>query len=511
MEILLGPWRPDLSALGSPCTVAKNVLAAAKNVQSGAVTYKQFRSFANTISALSARVRGAAAIKEIGGGAHIYAGTDTGLYQLAPGGTSFTDRSKSGGYSCADDETWTFQNSPDGTSIYAANIADAIQAATAGSSSAFADLSASAPKCRRMAVWGPHLVTGNVLFGGTDYPNRLHWCGQTNGVGDPTSWPTIGSVAAAQARSDKRDLEGGAIVGLTQGEFGGSIVTERKIYYASLVESSLIFDIQPVEQNRGSRFPGTVAGVGRLVFFYNDDGFWMFNGVESVPIGTQKIDAWFQADLDTIYIPRVCSVIDPVNKLYIVGYPGSGHTAGDLNKVIIFNWSPAVQEWTYLDLTGANLEFLFQAMNLGYTLDSLDDIGLDIDSLPFSLDSYVWQGGAPLLGAFDTSHRMGFFTGSAMAARLTTGERQLSAGQRSRVTSRTPYATDVGTTVTVSDLTRKRLQGSSLTTWGPFALTADGECPGDSDDRYHRFQMDITGGFTDATGVDVTAEGSGAY
>lgn len=499
--IQFGPWRPDLPALGNPCLVARNVVR-------GEVSYTAFRSFVNTITALAERIQGAIAVKETAGGANIYVGTASTLQQLAPGDTAFTDRSKSGGYNCAADETWAMMGSSG--SVFAANIADPIQAATVGSTSAFADLSANAPKARRLGIWGPHLVAGNVEEGGVRYPNRLHWAGQVNGIGDPTLWPTPGTDAAAQARSDRRDLDGGELMGITQGEFGGRVYMERKIYAASLVESSLIFDIQPIEQNRGTRYPGSIQSSGRLDFFLSDDGFQMFDGVQAIPIGSQKVDRWFLADLDPVMWPRLCSAIDPVNKLYLVGYPGSGHSGGDLNRVAVFNFSPDVMDWSYLDLTGANLEYLFSAMSLGYNLDTLDDLGFNLDTLPFSLDSRVYQGGVPLVAAVDTSHRLGAFSGTAMSARLTTGDRQLTAGRRSTVSAVTPLV-EGATTVSVTHLTRSTLAGSALTSWGPFAMNAVGECPGQSDDRYHRFQLDVTGGFSQALGVDPTFTDGGAY
>jgi hypothetical protein len=42
--------------------------------------------------------------------------------------------------------------------------------------------------------------------------------------------------------------------------------------------------------------------------------------------------------------------------------------------------------------------------------------------LPYSLDSKVWQGGAPVLAAFDSSFRLGFFNGPNKQATLTTQE-----------------------------------------------------------------------------------------
>jgi hypothetical protein len=494
-----GPWRPDRPALGNPCTVARNVLR-------GEVGYRQFRSFVNTIAALAERVQGACAVKEVGGGAHIYAGTASTLQHLQPGGAAFVDRSKAGGYGCSDDELWG--SALYSTSLFFGNINDPIQVATVGAATAFADLSADAPRARRLAVWGDHLVAANLFTDDLGYvPSAVHW----SKFRDPGTWPALGSDAAAQARSDRRILpNSGAIAAITSGEFGGMVIGEKNISVATVVSDSRIFDIQPVEQSRGTRFPGGVAGVGRLVFWPGDDGFWMFDGVQSIPIGAEKVDRWFLADLDPIYVPRICSAIDPQNKLYMVAYPGAGHSGGTPNRILIFCWSPKVMEWTYLDLTGSTLEFLFSALSLGQTLDSLDDLGYNIDTLPFSLDSFVWEGGVPLLGAFDGSHRMGAFSGSAMAARLTTGDVQHIPGRRALTTSVTPLVSSAPGAVTVTPLTKSRL-ADTATAGAASTMNAAGECPLMASGRYQGYQLDVAGGFGDALGVDPTFEDDGAY
>lgn len=500
MLLPFGPWTPDQPELASSTLVAKNVVPATLDARTGAASYRKFLAFANTITALAARVQGAIAVKATEGGTYIYAGTAATLQELGPGASSFTDRSKSGGYSCAADQIWS--RARYGSSVYFANIADAIQVATIGGGSAFADLSTAAPKCRHLGVFGLFLMAANT-WDSTDgfRGNRIWW----PAIDNPASWPTVGSAAAAAVQSDYQDLpDGGAITGLVGGETGGYVVCESKIFRA-VYPSSAIFDFLPVEEHRGSRFPGSVIGVGRYVFFLGDDGFWMFNGVESIPIGTQKVDREFLADLDAIHIPRICAAIDPINKFVMWAYPGSGNSLGNPSKIIIFNW--AIGCWSYVEAT---LEYLISGLSLGYTLEGLDALSFTLDTLPYSLDSYVWQGGVPLLVGFDTSHRMGAFTGSALQATLTTGERQLIEGRRAFVPGVSPLVTSVGTNITVTPITRNRLMDAT-STGTAVSINAAGVCPLTSEARYHRFQIDVTGGFTHAIGAEVEASDAGAY
>src|SRR5690606_17025626 len=65
-------------------------------------------------------------------------------------------------------------------------------------------------------------------------------------------------------------------------------------------------------------------------------------------------------------------------------------------------------------------------------------ISASLDALPYSLDSKVWQGGAPIMAAFDTDNRLGFFSGDAMEALLTTQEMGDTAGAVTLVKSILP-------------------------------------------------------------------------
>ncbi len=494
-----GAWLPDQADLGNGTTIAKNVLVSGFNPSNGAATYKQFLSFSNTISALAERVRGAIAVKATGGGTYVYAGTGTKLYEIGAGATSFTDRSGTT-YNCAEDERWSFARYAD--NVFAANIANAVQAKSIGAAANFADLAAAAPKARHLAVFNNFLMLANLQISTTYYPNALRW----SAIDAPDSYPTVGSDAAIAVQSDLRELpEGGAINGIVGSELGGTVVCETKIYRGSYVGAPLFFDFQPAEENRGSRYPGSIIGDGSLVFYLNADGFWMFDGLRSSPIGAKKVDRWFLADLDPVHVPRICAAIDPTNKIVMWAYPGSGNSSGNPTKIIVYHWD--VGCWSYIETT---LEWLLSGMSLGYTLDSLDALGYTLDTLPYSLDSSVWQGGIRSLIGFDTSHRMGFFSGSALQATVTTGESQLTAGQRSLVSSVTPLVSAVGTSVSVTPITRARQQDATATGTSSTS-NAVGECPMLSDSRFHRFQVDIVGGFGHAQGVDPTFTGSGAY
>jgi hypothetical protein len=75
---------------------------------------------------------------------------------------------------------------------------------------------------------------------------------------------------------------------------------------------------------------------------------------------------------------------------------------------------------------------------LGYTLEGLSAVSASLDALPFSLDSKVWQGGAPVMAAIDASNKLGFYSGDNAEATITTQEFGATDGSLTRITEAMP-------------------------------------------------------------------------
>lgn len=490
-------WLPDLPDLGNPgALIAKNVLPAKSS-------YRQVLSFTATMVALAARVQGATAAKSgtsaTIGSVYNYCGTASKLYEMTAASTAWVDRSVTA-FSCSAAEFWRFVKY--GNFMVATQIGDAIQYATIGAGANFANLSSAAPKARHAAVIRDFLVVGNT-WDATDAfkPNRLWW----PAIDDITSWPTPGTTAAANVQSDYQDLaEGGSITGITGGQ-SGVVVCERSIYTMNYIGSPLVFDIQRVEKERGSLFPGSIISDGRFTYYIGPDGFYRFDGIQSVPVGADKVDAWFLADMAPNTSPRICAAVDPANKLVMWAYASTNSGAGTPDKIIVLHTPTG--RWSIIEQA---VEWLAEiSYTLGYTLDGLDAVSSSLDALAFSLDSPVWQGGVGIVGAFDTSHRFGYFSGSAMAATLTTGEVQPVADARSLVDQVRPLIQNVGTDIQITPIYRNRIM-DAVTTGTAISVNAVGVAPMLVDARYFRFQADITGGFEHAQGVEPRATDSGS-
>lgn len=486
MMVPFPPWRPDLPALGKYSQIALNLVPHKSS-------YKPFPSLAAYSTALTGRCRGAFAAQDKDGNARIFSGDATKLYEVVD--TTQTDRSKVGGYTITADEDWQFAKLNE--QIIAVSIDAVTQALTMGSS-AFADLITSTlkPKARCIDVVRPgFVVLGNTDEGGTRFSNRVRW----SAIGDATNFDQ-----SAVTQSDAQDVEGGWVQAVVGGEFG-LVFTERFLHRMSYVGSPNIFQFDEIARNAGLYGRRALVKHNHRVYYLSDDGFQVTDGSTVVPIGVNKVDEFFLSDLDHAYRDRISCAIDPDNHLIVWAYT-TDETSGDgiPDKMMAYNYSTG--EWSQIDV---DVEVLLSALTIGYTLDSLDSISPSIDDLAFSLDSRVWTGGASIFGAFNNQHKLGFFNGSAMTATIDTSEMQFTPMRKSLVKRVRPLVDQPGS-VTITPMTRDRQQ-DSVTTGSAVSVNSNGFATVLKKARYHRHRAEITGGFTDAQGLDIEAVQAGKY
>ena len=483
-----GEWLPDLPDRDNPgATEAKGVFPEARS-------YRPWRDLAVLSDALDTACLGAVSGSDPGGNFHTFAGDAAKLYKL--GDTTWSDVSKAGGYNVGSDEIWSFANFNNGALLAASNINDPIQAWILGTSSAFADLSATAPKARYLYTVRDFLCAANVNDTSDGLrPTRAAW----GPIGDPGGvW-----TPSATTQADYQDLAtGGEIVGAVGGEYG-VIICRDSIYRQTYVGSPVIFQFDEVSKDKGCVAAGSVATVGRYVFFLAEDGFYAFNGESLEPIGANKVDSYFLSTADSEQYPLIHATVDPSRKLYIVYFASSGQTAVD--RALIYNWE--IRRWSRVDQAAERVVRLFEA---GYTLEQLDNISASIDALPASLDSRRWVGGALQMSAFNTSHQLCTLDGSRQAAILETAEAMLSDPRRTFV-SGVRSIVDGGTRTV--QLGTRNLPDDSVT-WSSAVSpnTRTGVSNFRSDARYHRARVNIAaaGTWEHAQGIDYDATPSGA-
>lgn len=481
MIIPFAEWLPDLPDFANPGALTAN------NVISQGGAYRPLGGLSAASAALDARPRGAIASTDSDSNAYVYAGDATKLYEVRR--ATVTDVSKAGGYSNGSLDNWEFTSY--GETVIATNYQDPVQSITAGGAN-FADLITSTrkPKARRIATVRDFVVLGNTNDT-TDgaKQNRVWW----SALDDPTDFDP-----ATTTLSDYQDIpDGGAVMAVVGGVEYGVILMERTIQRMTFTGGASIFRFDTVDRHRGTPIPRAVIGHGRHVFFISEEGFLVFDGTTSQPIGHNKVDRFFWDNFDQTYLHRVSAGVDKVNKLIIWAYSDTNATDGVPNKLLIYNW--ADNRWTDADV---DLELIFSALTQAYTLEELDEVSTDLDALGASLDSSEWKGGALRFAAFNTDDKLSYFTGSNLEATIDTGEKQLAPGFRSIVHGCRPLV-DGGTPTTAIGH-RSNLQ-DSVTFDTAAAINAIGKSVVRRNSRYHRFRVTVPAAstWTHAQGVQL--------
>lgn len=509
--IPVGEWLPDQPDYGNPgSSNVENVIPET------ASSYGPMPSLVTYSGALQAEARGAYSFKDQAGTTHLFAGDKSRLYKLETG-TSWGDVSASDGYAVpsADPtfERWTMVAY--GERIVAVNGFDPVQTFLVGTDAAFSNLGGGCPGARFCATVRDFLVLAHTFEGATYYPRRLRW----SAIGDPTTWPAIGSDAAATVESDQQDLEQsdlGQIVGIV-GQLGaadGVIFCEHGLWQMMYAGPPNIFEFHVIVGAKGCSAPGSIvvlpiaiAGVQRLAAAYlGEDGWYVCDGVTVLPIGAEKVDRFFvgdgvmQGDINSAGFGTVQGTLDPIRKCAYWAYSSNGALGGAYDRVAVWNWS--INRWSIVTLS---IEWLMRSLTVGLSLDSLDDFGT-LDELGYALDSPVWAGGRSVLAAFTTDHKLAYATGAALAATVDTTERQLLPGRRARIKSVRPIvenADDVMVAIALRDRT-----ADAIAFGDAVALNAIGLCPTPGNarqaGRYMRARLTVPAGssFTHLIGIE---------
>ena len=484
MQVPFGEWLPDQPDHGKQgANVATNVYYAAN-------TYKRFPSLVNYSSNnISADSRGAGSFRDNSGNVYNFVAKNTDLYQLASGAFTSRKSSLSGGNT----DFWTFTQF--GEYVIASNGADAPQYYLMGTSTNFANLSAiqtagTVPTFRVSGVVRDFLVTGNI----TNATNRIQW----SGINDITVW--------SGKQSDSQDLpgSGGQVVAITSGEVG-YVFRQNQIIRMDYVGGAVVFRLSVISPNRGAVYGRTVCQDNRQIFFYAEDGFYQINGDQIVPIGVEKVNRFFDLNLNKAYSDRICAAVDPFNQLAMWLYPSvnnTSNTTGICDRIIIYNY--ATQKWS---LAKANASTIFSQFVGTFTVELMDIISENLENISAALDTDYWSGGQMFLGAIDSDYKAAIFSGNSNECEVETAELEVFPGHRANITGIRPI---VAATATLTVKARERLADTESET-SSVSMRDSGINPVRKSGRYIRANVKVASGtsFTHAQGIDLIASRAG--
>ena len=384
-----------------------------------------------------------------------------------------------------------------GNYVIASNGIDAPQYYLMGTSSVFANLSTiktsgTVPTFKVSGVVRDFLVTGNDLTAA----NKIQW----SGINDIATWE------AGTKQSDSQDLpgSGGQITHITSGEIS-YVFRQNSIIRMDYVGGATVFRLSMISPNRGAVLGRTVCQDNRRVFFYADDGFFEINGDTVKAIGAEKVNRFFDIDLNKAYSDRIVATTDPFNQLAIWLYPSADDTAnttGICDKVLIYNY--ATEKWSSAN---ANASTIFSQFVGAYTVELMDIISENLDNINISLDTDFWSGGQLALGAIDSDYKAAIFSGTENIGEIETTELELFPGLRSSIIGVRPIV-DAEATVTIK--TRNKLS-DAVTESTASSMNSTGINPVRQSGRYVKVNVKIPSGgaWNDAQGIDLIASKSG--
>lgn len=510
-RIDLGPWLPDVA----PIKLGARGLLRAKNAVPTVSGYgpQPGLSAVSGYSPLAERPRGSITVLDSAGNPATYIGTQTKLYRLAHAGTEDLTRS-AGAYGCIEKLRWEFGLF--GEILVAVNPFDDPQYINVSTGARFARLEGdapdapdgsvgTAPRAYHVGLIADHLVFGNVtdpIFG--HVPHSVWW----PQIRNPFHWPEAGSDDAVAAQSDRQPLSGDA--GKVQRVIGGAevgvIFQEKAVSRMDYRGGDVIFQITRVEPSRGLLAPGLAIAIGRMVYFYAEDGWYVFDYTTSAPIGKSRIDEYFKADCDFENLDRATMAADPDEQRFFVLYPGAGNVDGAPNHFLCYDWS--LRRWSHGEIDAEIL--VGTAYPAGLSLDSpdtpTDPDAVDTAGLP-SFDDPQQVPGASFFGAVDDDRQLAQWTGAPLEAEFETGSVEMIPGAMALVTSLRPIVEGGIPAIRVAGIESPRVAEADIE-WGPEErMDHEGRVGPRADGRYHRFKMRIAGGFDSAQGLEVDEYG----
>ena len=473
-------------------------------------------------NALDARCQGSYSVKDANDAVYVFAGDQTKLYMIPPSGESFADASRTTGGAYATQPVGSggfWSMTAFGKRVVASNYIDSMQTIVLGQTH-FSELSATAPKAKFVAVVKDFLFAANTVDP-TDgaVPYRVWW----SALGNPTLWPTPGSVTAQQLQSDYQDLvqtDLGVITGLSSGFLGNADVAvfmERGIYVFNFTGPPQIFSVRVAGNAPGAIAPLSIVP-GRLrapngpilpaVFYLGEDGFQAFTGDAAVPIGAQKFDREFFRECNGTYLHYVQGVADPASKLIFWAFASEVSNEGLFDRVLVYNWelgravicdmNPEINhgEWLTRNTMYAS----------AYNLEELDQFG-NLEVIRPSFDDRFWTGDQTArLSMYRSDHTLALWTGPAMGPTLDIPEIEFAKGRRSWVTNARPLI-DGGVAAGTVQLGRRDRLADPVVWGAEVPINIIGECPQRASGRYIRLRFHMPPGqnFSHLQGLDVTA------
>ena len=245
-----------------------------------------------------------------------------------------------------------------------------------------------------------------VLFGLASNAYRVQWSGLNN-VNASTSWDNI------TAQSNFQDMADGGLVRSGSGGDQFGLVFQDSVVRSMTFNpgSPEVFDFYKISDSDGIFANQSAVSAGGKTFFISTQGFKVIPpGGYPQPIGKEKFDRTFFADVDTSNLQLCIAAADPKSPRVYWAYKSKSGQANLFDKMIVYDY--ALDRATTVQMFG---EFITTLAKPGLTLENMDAVASGIISvtgaannggglirLTLSSTDPSWTYGLP-----DTSHIAG--------------------------------------------------------------------------------------------------------
>lgn len=494
IEVPLGEFLPAFPKQNNPgCIVANNCIPAeggyspfpAAATKATTVT----RSDASTASTFLAPVLGAQLFFRNDGTPIIAGGASQTLFVRS--GSLATETATAA--AVPDGDAWDFAQFND--FIIATTLAnDPYYLTDVDTDLVWSALPGGPPKAKFCERFADFLMLGHI----SGAPTRIQWSGFNNPAG---SWAADRLTQAGFADLDPRMGEITAMVG---GRYP-MVFQQRGISLVQYVGPPTVWQIALVSEDRGCIAPFSVATIGAQTYFLSQDGFYVTNGSEFVPIGSQKVNKWFFETADNAEVSQTQAAVDWQNRAIVWLFRSIGSTVKD--RILVYSW-----EQGRFSTATVTADWLVGSRVDATTLEDLDALFATIEDVTPSLDSEVWMAGDRVLGAFISSGGLATyqtFNGPAMQADWELGAFQPSPGQRAFVSEAQAVVEAEEWTMQIAAISADNARAETYTAYG--APGVNGAVPLRADGKEMRLAARLPAGseWRRAQGVQLTFRGSG--
>lgn len=406
-EIALGEFLPSQPTTKNPgCVVADGVIAA----EGG---YSPLPMPVAKAVPVVGRVRGAELLFRPEGSPFIVGGTTNALFVRL----NNTVTTQSVGPALADGFSWDFAQfnnfviatAPGNVPRYIPNYATGV---------AFEALPGSPPLARYCERFSEFIMLGNI----DGAESRVQWSSYNSPA---TSWAP---ARITQAGFNDLNPKFGPVTALTGGRYP-MVFQDRAVWLVQYVGPPSIWSFTLASEDRGCIAPYSCVTVGSQTFFLSQDGFWLTNGSEFVPIGSQRVNRWFFENADNATLSWTQGTVDWRNKSIVWAFRTSQASGPDFDKLLIYSW-----EQNRFSTATLPVQRLVGSRIPGTTLEDLNALFTTLEQVSPNLDSQEWKAGDRILAAFigngSGSSFYSTFNGQNMEANWETGFFQPSPGSR---------------------------------------------------------------------------------